>query len=106
VVETATVPRTVIGGSGPDRIFGDGGNDALDSGAGSDQIEGGDGDNVARGNDGKGDWVSVVDNDTNHFVSGGAGTDDVCVVDLVDGERDVYSDTCEEIYQSESMPQE
>jgi Ca2+-binding RTX toxin-like protein len=106
VVETATVPRAVIGGSGPDRIFGDGGNDALDGGAGSDHIEGGDGDNVARGNDGKGDWVSVVDNDTNDFVSGGDGTDDVCVVDLVDGERDVYSDACEEVYQTESMPQE
>jgi hypothetical protein len=31
---------------------------------------------------------------------------DVCVIDLIDGERDVYSDTCEEVYQTESMPQE
>jgi Ca2+-binding RTX toxin-like protein len=95
----------VIGGGGPDRIFGDGGNDALDGGAGSDHIEGGDGDNVARGNEGNGDWVSVVDNDTNDFVSGGDGTDDVCVVDLIDGVRDEYSDTCEQVYETASIPQ-
>jgi Ca2+-binding RTX toxin-like protein len=101
----ASANRDVVNGSGgPDRIFGDGGNDALDGGAGSDHIEGGDGDNVARGSDGDGDWVSVVDNDTNDFVSGGNGTDDVCVVDLIDGESDEYSDTCEEVYQTESMP--
>jgi Ca2+-binding RTX toxin-like protein len=74
----ASANRDVVNAKGgPDRIFGDGGNDTLDGGAGRDHIEGGDGDNVARGNDGDGDWVSVVDNDTNDFVSGGDGTEDV-----------------------------
>src|ERR671920_1580912 len=101
----ASANRDVVNGKGgPDRIFGDGGNDTLDGGAGRDHIESGDGDNVACGNDGDGDWVSVVDNDTNDFVSGGNGTDDVCVVDLIDGESDDYSDSCEEVYQTESMP--
>ena len=82
----ASANRDVVNGKGgPDRIFGDGGNDALDGGAGSDHIESGDGNNVARGNDGDGDWVSVVDNDTDDFVSGGEGTEDVCVVDFVNG---------------------
>ena len=76
----ASANRDVVNGKGgPDRIFGDGGNDALDGGAGSDHIESGDGNNVARGNDGDGDWASVVDNGTNDFVSGGDGTEDVCV---------------------------
>jgi hypothetical protein len=52
------------------------------------------------------DWVSVVDNDTDDFVSGGDGTDDVYVVDLVDGARDDFSDTCEMVYQTASIPQE
>ena len=60
----------------------------------------------ARANDGDGDWVSVVDNDTNDFVSGGEGTEDVCVVDLVNGENDEFSDTCEKVYQTASIPQE
>jgi Ca2+-binding RTX toxin-like protein len=103
----ASANRDVVNGKGgPDRIFGDGGNDALDGGAGSDHIESGDGNNVARGNDGDGDWASVVDNDTNDFVSGGDGTEDVCVVDLVNGVRDEFSDTCEKVYQTASIPQE
>src|ERR671912_507708 len=64
------------------------------------------GNNVARGYDGDGDWVSVVDNDTDDFVSGGNGTDDVCVVDLVNGVRDEFSDTCEKVYQTASIPQQ
>jgi len=28
------------------------------------------------------------------------------VVDLIDGESDDYSDTCEEVYQTEPMPEE
>jgi Ca2+-binding RTX toxin-like protein len=102
----ASANRDVVNGKGGrDRIFGDGGNDALDGGAGPDHIESGDGNNVARGNDGDGDWVSVVDNDTDDFVSGGDGTNDVCVVDLVDGARDAFSDTCEKVYQTASIPQ-
>jgi Ca2+-binding RTX toxin-like protein len=54
------------------------GNDTLDGGAGTDHIESGDGNNVARSNEGDDDWVSVVDNDTDDFVSGGNDTDDVC----------------------------
>lgn len=61
---------------------------------------------MARGYDGDGDWVSVVDNDTDDFVSGGNGTDDVCVVDLVNGVRDEFSDTCEKVYQTASIPQQ
>jgi Ca2+-binding RTX toxin-like protein len=99
--------RDVVNGKGgPDRIFGDGDNDTLDGGGGSDPIESGDGNNVARGNEGDGDWVSVVDNDTNDFVSGGEGTEDVCVVDLISGVRDEFSDTCEKVYQTASIPQE
>jgi hypothetical protein len=59
---------------------------------------------VARGNDG--DWVSVVDNDTNDVVSGGDGIEDVCVVDLINGVRDDFSYTCEKVYQTASIPQE
>jgi Ca2+-binding RTX toxin-like protein len=103
----ASAHRDVVNGKGgSDRIFGDGGNDTLDGGAGSDHIESGDGNNVARGNEGDGDWVSVVDNDTNDFVSGGEGTDDVCVVDLINGVKDDFSDTCEKVYQTASIPQE
>jgi Ca2+-binding RTX toxin-like protein len=103
----ASANRDVVNGKGgPDRIFGDGGNATLDGGAGRDHIESGDGDNVARGNYGDGDWVSVVDNDTNDFVSGGDGTEDVCIVDLVNGVRDDFSDTCEKVYQTASISQE
>ena len=103
----ASANRDVVNGKGAaDRIFGDGGNDTLDGGGGTDHIESGDGDNVARGNEGDGDWVSVVDNDTNDFVSGGEGTEDVCVVDLINGVRDEFSDTCEKVYQTASIPQE
>ena len=103
----ASANRDLVNGKGgPDRIFGDGGNDTLNGGGGSDHIESGDGNNVARGYDGDGDWVSVVDNDTDDFVSGGNGTDDVCVVDLVNGVRDEFSDTCEKVYQTASIPQE
>jgi Ca2+-binding RTX toxin-like protein len=103
----ASANRDVVNGKGgPDRIFGDGGNDTLDGGGGPDHIESGNGNNVARGNEGDGDWVSVVDNDTNDFVSGGDGTDDVCVVDLVNGVKDDFSDTCEKVYQTTSIPQE
>ena len=80
------------------------GNDTLDGGAGTDHIESGDGNNVARSNEGDDDWVSVVDNDTDDFVSGGNDTDDVCVVDLVNGVRDDFSDTCERVYQTTSIP--
>jgi hypothetical protein len=80
------------------------GNDTLDGGAGTDHIESGDGNNVARSNEGDDDWVSVVDNDTDDFVSGGNDTDDVCVVDLVNGVRDDFSDTCEKVYQTTSIP--
>ena len=80
------------------------GNDTLDDGAGTDHIESGDGNNVARSNEGDDDWVSVVDNDTDDFVSGGNDTDDVCVVDLVNGVRDDFSDTCEKVYQTTSIP--
>ena len=103
----ASANRDLVNGKGgPDRIFGDGGNDTLNGGGGSDHIESGDGNNVARGYDGDGDWVSVVDNDTDDFVSGGNGTDDVCVVDLVNGVRDEFSDTCEKVYQTASIPQQ
>jgi Ca2+-binding RTX toxin-like protein len=102
----ASANRDVVNGrGGPDRIFGDGGNDTLNGGAGSDHIESGDGSNVARGYDGNDDWVSVVDNDTNDFVSGGNGTGDVCVVDLVNGVTDEFSDTCEKVYQTAAIPQ-
>ena len=101
----ASANRDLVNGKGgPDRIFGDGGNDTLNGGGGSDHIESGDGNNVARGYDGDGDWVSVVDNDTDDFVSGGNDTDDVCVVDLVNGVRDDFSDTCEKVYQTTSIP--
>jgi len=59
---------------------------------------------VARSNEGDDDWVSVEDNDTDDFVSGGNDTDDVCVVDLVNGVRDDFSDTCERVYQTTSIP--
>ena len=94
----------VSGLGGPDRIFGDGGDDTLNGDSGADHVESGDGDNVARGNEGAGDWVSVVDNDTNDFASGGDGIDDVCVVDLINGVTDDYSGTCETVLQTTPIP--
>jgi Ca2+-binding RTX toxin-like protein len=95
----------VNGRGGSDRIFGDGGDDVLNGGPGPDHIESGTGDNVARGNEGDGDWVSVVDDDTNDFVSGGDGANDVCVVDRINDARDDFSNTCEEVYQTTPTPE-
>jgi Ca2+-binding RTX toxin-like protein len=96
----------VNGRFGADVIFGDRGDDTLNGGPGRDHVESGTGSDVARGNEGDGDWVSVVDNDTNDFVSGGDGIEDVCVVDLINGVRDDFSYTCEKVYQTASIPQE
>jgi Ca2+-binding RTX toxin-like protein len=95
----------VNGRGGPDMIFGDGGDDTLNGGPGSDHVQGGTGNNVARGNQGPGDWVSVVDNDTNDFAGGGDGADDVCVVDLIDGATDDFSSTCETVYRTTAAPE-
>jgi Ca2+-binding RTX toxin-like protein len=94
----------VNGRFGADVIFGDRGDDTLNGGPGRDHVESGTGSDVARGNEGDGDWISVVDNDTNDFVSGGLGTDDVCVVDLKGGATDESSSTCETVLRTTAAP--
>jgi Ca2+-binding RTX toxin-like protein len=86
---------TITGTNRPDNITATNRADNIAASANRDVVNGSGGPDRIFGDGG---------NDTNDFVSGGNGTDDVCVVDLIDGESDEYSDTCEEVYQTESMP--
>jgi Ca2+-binding RTX toxin-like protein len=95
---------TINGRAGTDRLFGDSGNDTLNGGTGDDNVQGGTGIDTANGQDGNNDFVSVVDNDTNDTAIGGAGNNDTCVVDLVNGVRDDFTASCEKVYQTASIP--
>jgi Ca2+-binding RTX toxin-like protein len=88
---------SINGRAGNDALFGDGGNDTLDGGPGRDNVQGGTGQDVASGGDGNGDFVSVVDHETDDRAVGG-GEDDICVgdFDMSTGTSDTLDDsTCE-----------
>jgi Ca2+-binding RTX toxin-like protein len=93
----------INGLGGNDQLFGDAGNDTVNGGDGSDNVQGGTGEDVAKGQSGDEDFVSVVDNDTNDFASGGEGDDDTCVVDLVNGVNDDFSASCETVLQTTNI---
>jgi Ca2+-binding RTX toxin-like protein len=93
---------TVNGEGGNDEIFGDSGDDTLNGDAGNDNVQGGTGDNRVNGNDGK-DFVSGVDNDINDVVNGGPGNDDTCVVDLINGQTDDATTSCETILEAQQV---
>ena len=91
---------TINGKAGNDQLFGDSGNDNVNGGPGADNVQGGTGTDTANGQDGDSDFVTVVDNDTNDTAIGGAGTNDTCVVDLINGQTDDTAASCEEILET------
>lgn len=97
---------TINGEAGNDQLYGDSGNDIVNGGPGADNVQSGTGIDTANGQDGDSDFVSVVDNDTKDTASGGAGNNDTCVVDLIDGQRDEFTASCEKVYQTDSIPPE
>jgi hypothetical protein len=73
---------TCNGLHGDDAIYGDAGADDILGHSGKDYLQGGDGTgNTLDGGPSSGDWVSVVDGDTDDKASGGPGLEDTCVVD-------------------------
>jgi hemolysin type calcium-binding protein len=89
---------SINGRAGNDALFGDGGNDTLDGGPGRDNVQGGTGQDGASGGDGNGDFVSVVDHETDDRAVGGGGDDDICVgdFDMSTGTSDTLDgSTCE-----------
>jgi hypothetical protein len=85
---------TCNGQGGPDTIHGDSGADTLIGGPAKDSLYGGGG----AGDDldgavGTGDWVSVVDGDTDDAAAGGPGGGDTCAVD----DASEADNTCENV---------
>jgi hypothetical protein len=73
---------TCNGLGGADEIYGDSGSDDIDGGNGADDLYGGGGaNNTVNGGGSNGDWVSVVDGDTDDTAEGGPGGGDTCAVD-------------------------
>jgi Ca2+-binding RTX toxin-like protein len=80
---------TLAGGSdtcnglgGADEIYGDSGSDDINGGNGADALYGGGGpNNTVNGGGSGGDWVSVVDGDTDDTAEGGPAGGDTCAVD-------------------------
>jgi Ca2+-binding RTX toxin-like protein len=94
----------ISGKAGNDQLFGDSGNDNVNGGAGADNVQSGTGIDSANGQDGAGDFVSVVDNDTNDTAIGGAGSNDTCVVDQIGMQRDDFTASCERVLVTEEIP--
>jgi hypothetical protein len=73
---------TCNGLGGADEIYGDSGSDEISGGFGADDLYGGGGEsNDVNGAGSAGDWVSVVDGDTDDLAAGGPGGGDICAVD-------------------------
>jgi hypothetical protein len=87
----------LYGNEDNDEVFGSRGDDTIFGGLGTDQLQGGTGSNEVQGGPGNNDIVSVVDNDTNDFASGGPGSGDVCEVDEIAGVTDAHSASCETV---------
>jgi Ca2+-binding RTX toxin-like protein len=94
----------IMGKAGNDQLHGDSGNDNINGGPGADNVQSGTGVDTANGQDGNSDFVSVVDNDTQDTAIGGAGTNDICVVDQIGGQRDDFTASCETVRVTASIP--
>jgi Ca2+-binding RTX toxin-like protein len=97
---------TCDGLGGGDVIHGDSGGDDITGNTGRDHLYGGGGaSDTVDGGATAGDWVSVVDGDTDDTAMGGPGNNDKCVVD--DANEAVAApdpDACEKIYVATLQP--
>ena len=96
---------TCDGLGGPDVIYGDSGDDDITGGSAKYRLYGGGGSNTVSGGPTAGDWVSVVDGDTDDTAEGGPGANDSCVVDDVNEALAAPDpDACEKIYVTTLQP--